>query len=75
MTERFELRSFEGHRVGLRFVDGTRIECQLISAPRHGLSTMWVLDGDGVDRFIHVDAVAEIWTPAEDVMAIRSLAS
>lgn len=55
------LRHLEGHRVGLVLNDGTRIlDCQLISAGRPGLSSVWVLV-DNTDNFIPVMTVTEVW--------------
>jgi hypothetical protein len=68
MAVHMQLRSFEGHRVGLRFVDGTLVECQLISAPRLGLSTMWILTVDG-DAFVNVETITEIWAVADATAA------
>lgn len=57
-----QFRALEGHRVGLALVDGSRIEdCLLVCAPRHGLSTVWVLLPDGADAFVPLGAVTEVW--------------
>ena len=68
MTERTQLRSFEGHKVGVRFLDGTRIECQLISAPRTGLSTRWILTVEG-DVFVSLEMVEEVWDLSDATQA------
>ena len=58
-------RSLEGRRVGLSLTGGARIdECQVICAPRHGTSTLWVLLANGADAFIPLAAVVEIWEVA-----------
>lgn len=58
-------RSLEGRRVGLSLTGGARIDdCQVICAPRHGTSTLWVLLPDGADAFIPLSAVVEIWEVA-----------
>ncbi len=58
-------RSLEGRRVGITLTGGACIEaCQVICAPRHGTSTLWVLLPDGADAFIPLAAVVEIWEVA-----------
>jgi hypothetical protein len=58
-------RSLEGRRVGITLTGGARIEdCQVICAPRHGTSTLWVLLPDGADAFVPLAAVVEIWEVA-----------
>lgn len=58
-------RTLEGRRVGLALSDGSRIEmCQVVCAPRHGTSTLWVLLPDGADAFVPLTAVAEVWEVA-----------
>ena len=55
-------RSLEGRRVGMTLTGGARIDdCQVICAPRHGTSTLWVLLPDGADAFVPLAAVVEIW--------------
>ena len=45
--------------------DGSRLEgCRLISAPRHGAQTMWLVTDGGDDVFIPMAAVVDIWTVA-----------
>lgn len=57
-----KFRSFEGRRVGITLTDGSRIDnCQLVCAPRHGTSTLWILLADGADAFVPLAAVAEVW--------------
>jgi hypothetical protein len=58
-------RTLEGRRVGITLTGGARIEaCQVICAPRHGTSTLWVLLPDGADAFIPLSALIEIWEVA-----------
>ncbi|MGH9036361.1 MAG: hypothetical protein ACRD0O_11410 [Acidimicrobiia bacterium] len=58
-------RSLEGRRVGITLTGGARIDnCQVICAPRHGTSTLWVLLPDGADAFIPLSGVVEIWEVA-----------
>ncbi|MDQ3946696.1 MAG: hypothetical protein M3357_16400 [Actinomycetota bacterium] len=58
-------RSLEGRRVGMTLTGGARIEdCQVICAPRHGTSTLWVLLPEGADAFVPLAAVVEIWEVA-----------
>lgn len=60
-----QFRSLEGRRVGVALTDGSRLDdCQLISAPRPGLSTVWLLLADGADAFVPLAAVVEIWAIA-----------
>lgn len=55
-------RTFEGRRVGIALTDGSRIdECQVVCAPRHGTSTLWILLSDGADAFVPLAAVADVW--------------
>lgn len=62
MPDRAQLHLLEGQVVGLALLDGRRLEgCQLISAPRHGTRTMWLLTQGGDDLFVPLAAVAEIW--------------
>lgn len=65
MPERLQFRLYEGHCVGMALVDGSRLEsCRLISAPRHGTNTMWLVTDGGDDVFVPVAAVVDIWTMA-----------
>jgi hypothetical protein len=56
-----QFKALEGRRVGLALSDGSRIDdCQLISAGRPGLDSVWVfLNGD--DTFIPLTLVIEMW--------------
>jgi hypothetical protein len=53
------LRHLEGHHVAVRLGDGSRLECELVSAARRGASTVWVHDGTD-DRFVPVDEIADV---------------
>ena len=54
------LRHLEGRRVALVLDDGSRIlDCQLISAGRPGLSSVWIRI-DGTDNFVPVMTVTEV---------------
>jgi hypothetical protein len=58
------LRALEGRRVGLAVRGGGRIDDgQLVSAGRHGVRTLWVFV-DGVDTFVPVDDVIDLWEAA-----------
>ena len=58
-------RTLEGRRVAITLTGGARIEvCQVICAPRHGTSTLWIVLPDGADAFIPLSAVVEIWEVA-----------
>jgi hypothetical protein len=58
------LRALEGRRVGLVVRGGGRIDDgQLVSAGRHGMGTVWVFV-DGVDTFVPVDDVIDLWEAA-----------
>jgi hypothetical protein len=58
------LRALEGRRVGLAVRGGGRIDDgQLVSAGRQGVRTLWVFV-DGVDTFVPVDDVIDLWEAA-----------
>jgi hypothetical protein len=58
------LRALEGRRIGLAVRGGGRIDDgQLVSAGRHGVRTVWVFV-DGVDTFVPVDDVIDLWEAA-----------
>jgi hypothetical protein len=58
------LRALEGRRVGLAVRGGGRIDDgQLVSAGRHGVRTVWMFV-DGVDTFVPVDDVIDLWEAA-----------
>jgi hypothetical protein len=65
MPERMQFRLFEGRCVGMALIDGSRLEgCRLISAPRHGAQTMWLVTDGGDDVFIPMSSVVDIWSVA-----------
>ena len=53
------LRHLEGHQVMVRLGDGSRLDCELVSAARGGATTVWIHDGT-VDRFVPVDQIADV---------------
>jgi hypothetical protein len=56
-----QFRWLEGRRVSLALKDGSRIDdCQLISAGRHGVSSLWLF-ASGKDIFVTLDSVVEVW--------------
>ena len=55
------LRQLEGRHVAVQLSDGSRIDdCELVTAPRRGRSTLWLLVG-GDDRMLALDDVAQLW--------------
>jgi hypothetical protein len=56
-----QLRGFEGQRVSLSLVNGTRIDdCQMVAAAREPAETIWVFS-NGVDRFVALCEVVDCW--------------
>lgn len=56
-----ELRSLEGRQVSVALTDGSRIDdCQLVSAGRPGVQTLWVFS-NGADTFVPLPDVIEVW--------------
>ena len=53
------LRHLEGHQVSVSLGDGSRLDCELVSAARRGASTVWVHDGTD-DRFVPVGDIADV---------------
>ena len=53
------LRHLEGHQFSVRLGDGSRLDCELVSAARRGASTVWIHDGTD-DRFVPVDDIADV---------------
>ena len=52
-------RDFEGHRVSLSLVNGSRIDdCQMVSAARGPTENVWVFS-NGVDHFVALSEVAD----------------
>ena len=55
------LRTLEGRQVGVALADGSRIDgCQLVSAGRAGVRTIWVVS-NGTDTFVPLPAVLAVW--------------
>ncbi|MGH9223593.1 MAG: hypothetical protein ACRD2W_07345 [Acidimicrobiales bacterium] len=58
------LRTLEGRRVGLAIRGGRRIDdCQLVSAGRGRVQTVWVFAA-GADTFVSLDDVVDVWEAA-----------
>jgi hypothetical protein len=56
-----ELRSLEGHQVSVALADGSRIDdCQLVSAGRPGVQTLWVFT-NGADTFVPLPDIIDVW--------------
>lgn len=56
-----QLTELQGRRVSVALADGSRIDdCQLVSAGRHGVPTLWLVD-DGADVFIALERVIDVW--------------
>lgn len=53
------LRHLEGHHVRVRLDDGSRLDCELVSAARRGAGTVWLHDGTH-DRFVPVAEIADV---------------
>lgn len=43
----------------VRLDDGSRLDCELVSAARRGGGTVWFHDGSG-DRFVPVGEIADV---------------
>lgn len=55
-----QLRRLEGHQVSVALADGSRIDdCQLVSAGRPGVRTLWVFT-NGVDAFLAHSEVRDV---------------
>ena len=58
---RRQLITLEGRHVNVALRDGGRIDgCQLVSAGRYGVSSLWLFSS-GADTFVHFDDVVDIW--------------
>jgi hypothetical protein len=56
-----QLRALEGRRVSLALRDGSRLDgCQLISAGRSRVDTVWVF-ANGQDTFVRLGDVVDLW--------------
>ena len=59
-----QLRSLEGRQVSVALTDGTRIEyAQLVSSGRGTVRTLWVFT-NGVDAFVPLYEVVDVWEAA-----------
>jgi hypothetical protein len=55
-----ELRTLEGRRVSVALRSGVRLhDCRLVSAPRGGVRTVWVVV-NGADAFVPVDDLVDL---------------
>jgi hypothetical protein len=55
------LKSLEGRQVSVALANGSRIDdCQLVSAGRPGVRTIWVFS-NGVDTFVPLPDVTDVW--------------
>jgi hypothetical protein len=60
------LRGFEGRRVSLSLVGGSRIDdCQMVSAARGPTESLWACS-NGVDRSVPVSEVVDHWEVPPD---------
>jgi hypothetical protein len=67
-----QFKTLEGRRVGLALSDGSRIDdCQLISAGRPGLASVWVFL-NGADAFIPLTVVIEVWEVGASTDPVRA---
>ncbi len=58
------IRALEGRHVGLALSDGSRIDdCELVSAGRHEVGTLWVFT-NGEDTFVPLRDVLDLWEVA-----------
>jgi hypothetical protein len=61
---RSQLAELEGRQVSVALRDGLRIDdCQLVSAGRRQVSSLWLFT-NGVDTFVAIDDVVDIWEAA-----------
>ena len=55
-----ELKCLEGRQVNLCLKGGARLDdCQLVSAGRHGVGSLWLFTSGG-DVFVRIDDVVEV---------------
>lgn len=55
------LTLLEGRHVSVALSDGSRIDdCQLVSAGRHRVQSLWLFAG-GQDRFVAFEDVVDLW--------------
>jgi hypothetical protein len=65
MTERqgHGLRSYEGKRVSVALLDGSRLDdCMLVSVGRGTARSAWLATGDQ-DLFVPWSDVVDVWAP------------
>jgi hypothetical protein len=56
-----KVRALEGRHVHLALADGSRIDdCQLVSASRGSVDTVWVFT-NGLDTFVPLAEIVEAW--------------
>jgi hypothetical protein len=56
-----QFRGFEGQRVSLSLVNGTRIDdCEMVAAARGTAANIWVFS-NGADRFVALSEVVDCW--------------
>ncbi len=56
-----QLRVLEGRHVSLALRDGSRIDdCQLVSAGRAGVRTVWIFT-KGLDMFLPLNDLIDVW--------------
>lgn len=61
MTQNEALALLEGNQVSIALRSGDRLDdCQLVSAPRGGTTSLWLFDGR-VDVFIPMTEVVALW--------------
>jgi hypothetical protein len=59
-----EAASLEGHRLSVALRDGSRVDdCQLVSAGRGTVRSLWVYT-NGADAFLSIDDIVAIWEVA-----------
>ena len=56
-----KMRALEGRHVHLALADGSRIDdCQLVSAGRSSVETVWVFT-NGLDTFVPLTQIVDAW--------------
>jgi hypothetical protein len=55
-----QMRRLEGRQVSVSLRGGDRLDCRLISGGRSGTGTVWLF-WDGIDVFIPVEDVLDVW--------------
>jgi hypothetical protein len=54
-------KCFEGRRVSVALVDGSRIDdCELVSVGHHGVQNLWLYT-NGADTFVPLVDVTDLW--------------